>query len=87
MLYDLIQSCKFKLDRNALERFMSFVLPILEYGAVVWAGSLDCDLEKCDKIHICAMRIITGATERFNINSIYEDLVWVSLSRRRLITD
>ena len=31
------------------------------------------------------MRIITGATERSNINSMYEDLGWVSLSRRRLI--
>ena len=31
------------------------------------------------------IRIITGATERSNINSMYEDLGWVSLSRRRLI--
>ena len=31
------------------------------------------------------MRIITGATERSNINAMYEDLGWVSLSRRRLI--
>ena len=62
---DVIQSFKFKLDRNALERFcISFILPILEYGDVVWAGSLDCDLEKFDKVHIRAMRIITGATER-----------------------
>ena len=83
---DVIQSFKFKLDRNALERFyMSFVLPIMEYGDVVWAGSPDCDLEKLDKVHIRAMRIITGATERSNINSMYEDLGWVSLSRRRLI--
>ena len=44
---DVIQSFKFQLDRNALERFyMSFVLPILEYGDVVLAGSPDCDLEK-----------------------------------------
>ena len=83
---DVIQSFKFKLDRNALERFyMSFVLPIMEYGDVVWARSLDCDLEKLDKVHIHAMRIFTGATERSNINAMYEDLGWVSLSRRRLI--
>ena len=72
---DVIQSFKFKLDRNALERFyMSFVLPIMEYGDVV---SPDCDLEKLDKVNIRAMRIITGATERSNINSMYEDLGWV----------
>ena len=64
----------------------SFVLPIMEYGDVVCAGSPDCDLEKLDKVHIRAMRIITGATERSNINSMYEDLGWVSLSRRRRLT-
>ena len=38
---DVIQSFKFKLDRNALERFyMSFVPPIMEYGDVVWADHL-----------------------------------------------
>ena len=31
------------------------------------------------------MRIITGATERSNISSMYEDLGWVCPSRRRLI--
>ena len=83
---DVIQSFKFKLDRNTLGRFcMSFVLPIMEYGDVVRAGSPDCDWEKLDKVHIRAMRIITSATERSNINSMYEDLGWVSLSRRRLI--
>ena len=83
---DVIQSFKFKLDRNALERvYKSFVLPIMEYGDVVWAGSPDCDLEKLDKVHIRAMRIITGATEHSNINSMYEDLGRVSLSRRCLI--
>ena len=47
---DVIQSFKFKLDRNALQRFyMSFVLPILEYVDIVWAGLPDCDLEKLDK--------------------------------------
>ena len=64
---------------------MSFVLLILEYGNVVWVGSPDCDLEKLDKVHIRAMKIITGATERSNINAMYEDLGWVSLSCRCLM--
>ena len=29
------------------------------------------------------MRIITGATERSHINSLYEDLGWISLATRR----
>ena len=41
----------------------SFVLPIMEYSDV-WAGSLDGNLEK---VFVRAMRIITGATQRYNI--------------------
>ena len=71
---DIIQSFKFKLDRNSLERFyLSFVLPILEYGAIVWSGACDRDLDKLDKVHARAMRLITGATERSHTNILYED--------------
>ena len=83
---DIIQSFKFKLDRNSLERFyLSFVLPILEYGDIVWSGACDRDLDKLDKVHVRAMRLITGATERSHTNILYEDLGWHKLSTRRLI--
>ena len=46
-----------------MERFyLSFVLPILEYGDKVWSGACDRDLDKLDKVHVRAMRLITGAT-------------------------
>ena len=60
---DIIQYFKFKLGRNQLERFyISYVLPILEYGDVLWSGACDYELAKLDRVHIRAMRIITGAT-------------------------
>ena len=56
---DIIQSFKFKLDKNSLERFyLSFVLPILEYGAIVWSGAFNRDLDKLDKVHVRAMRLL-----------------------------
>ena len=83
---DIIQSFKFKLDRNSLERFyLSFDLPILEYGDKVWSVACDRDLDKLDKVHVRAMRLITSATERSNTNILYEDLGWHKLSTRRLI--
>ena len=83
---DIIQSFKFKLDRNSLERFyLSFVLPILEYGDIVWSGACDRDLDKLDKVHVRAKRLITGVTERSHTNILYEDLGWHKLSTRRLI--
>ena len=83
---DIIKSFKFKLDSNSLQRFyLSFVLPILEYGDIVWSGACDRDLDKLDKVHVRAMRLITGATERSHTHILYEDLGWHKLSTRRLI--
>ena len=63
---DIIKSFKFKMSRNHLEKFyLSFVLPILEYGDALWDGAQDYELDKLDQVHVRAMRIIiTGATER-----------------------
>ena len=83
---DIIQSFKFKLCRSALERFYrSFVLPLLEYGDIVWSGSQEYEIIKLDAVQNRAMRIVTGATEKSNINNMYEDLGWQSLRQRREI--
>ncbi len=74
---NIIQHFKFSLDRKNLERFyLSFVLPILEYGDVIWTGANEYELDKLDRVHVRAMRIITGATERSSVNNLYEDLGW-----------
>ena len=71
---DIIKSFEFKMSRNQLEKFyLSFVLPILEYGDALWDGAQDYELDKLDQVHIRAMRIITGATERSSIQRLYVD--------------
>ena len=83
---DIIQRFKFKLARKDLERFyISFVLPIIEYGDALWDGANHLDTGKLDKVQIRAMRIITGATERSHIQGLYDDLGWHTLSQRRTI--
>ena len=48
--FDIIQYLKFKLGRKKLERFyISYVLPILGYGDVLWSGVCDYELAKLDK--------------------------------------
>ena len=75
---------KFKVDRKSLESmYFSYVRPLMEYGDVVWAGARDKDLVKLDRIHVDAMRIVTGATARSNIAKLYEDTGWSSLHKRR----
>ena len=36
-----------------------------------WDGAQDYELDKLDQVHIRAMRIITGATERSSIQRLY----------------
>ena len=83
---DVIQRIKFKVSRNCLQRYyFSFVLPILEYADTLWSGAHDQDLNKLDKVHLRAMRIVTGATQRCSTQALYEDIGWHTLSQRRRI--
>ena len=80
---NLMIPLKFKLDRKSLETmYMSFVLPITEYCNVVWGGTYETDLQKLEKIHIDAMRIVTGATAKCSLNKLYLETKWSSLSQR-----
>ena len=83
---NIIQSFKFKLARRDLERFYkSFILPVLEYGDVLWDGAFEFELGKLERVQIRAMRIITGATERCDVRNLYLELGWNTLSERRKI--
>ena len=74
---------KFKLDRLSLETmYNSFVLPTMEYGNIVWGGTFETDLNKLNKIHIDAMRLVSGATARCNIDKLLTETNWQSLSTR-----
>ena len=82
---DLMRGLKYKLDRRSLETiYMSFIRPCVEYGDILWAGTYDSDLCKIDAIQVEAMRIVVGATARSNINLLYEETGWPTLSERRL---
>ena len=75
---------KFKLDRKSLEvMYNSFVLPTMEYAIVVWGGTFDSDILKLEKIHINAMRLVTGATSKSNIANLYSDTGWSTFNQRK----
>ena len=74
---------KYKLDKKSLEiMYTSFVLPTMEYANIVWGGSYDCDIMKLETIHIDANRLITGATARSNIVSLYDEVNFQTVGTR-----
>ena len=83
---DLMRGFKFKLDRRSLETiYTSFIRPCLEYADVLWASTYDSDLMKLQVVHIDAMRIVTGATEKSNIRNLYEETGLISLQERQMM--
>ena len=79
----VIQPLKFKLNRKSLETmYFSYILPVLEYGSVVWGGSCDVNISKLEKIHVDAMRLVTGATAGSNIHRLYTETGWLSVRSR-----
>ena len=81
---NLLKTMKYKLTRKTLEKtYFSFIRPILEYGDVVWQGASRSDLCKLDTIQILAMRLVSGAPYRSNVQSVYNELGWQDLHERR----
>ena len=74
---------KFKITRHSLEiMYKSFVVPVLEYGIIVWGGTFDTDIIKLEKIQVDAMRLITGAIARSNIAELYKETSFLSIRDR-----
>ena len=74
---------KFKIDRKSLQTmYFAFVMPVMEYANVVWGGSYDSDINKLERIHIAAMRLVTGATSHSNIQRLYTETAWISVRSR-----
>ena len=72
---NIMMPMKMKVDRTSLETmYRYFVQPSMEYANVVWGGSYDTDILKLENIHIDAMRLITGATARSNIQNLHYEL-------------
>lgn len=80
----ILRQFKFTLKRNTLERiYTSFIRPLLEYADVVWSNCTIEESNMLEAVQVEAARIILGVTKLCNINKMYGDLGWESLSNRR----
>ena len=69
-----MNALKWKLDGCSLETiYFSFILPTLDHGDILFAGTYDSELWKFDRIQVTGMRIVTGATARSNITCLCEE--------------
>ena len=81
---DVLSHIMYKLDRNTLNTmYVSFVLPILEYGDVITCNLTERQAYNLEIIHKRAGRIVSGATKGTSKETIYRELSWESLEKRR----
>ena len=80
----MMMPLKYNLDRRSFENmYKSFVRPVMAHGIVVLRGTYDTSVAKLEEINIKAMQIITGASEKANIEKLSLETLISSITRRR----
>ncbi|GFU06745.1 putative RNA-directed DNA polymerase from transposon BS [Trichonephila clavipes] len=64
--------------------FISFIRPVLEFGIPIYSCASDTNLNKLERVQICAARIITGLRYSCQIDIMLFESNLPSLSKRRL---
>ena len=79
-----MRKLKFILDRKSLETiYIAFIRPLLEYADVIWDNCTQNEKDELEKIQIEAARIISGVTKLVSISSLYKEICWDTLQKRR----
>jgi hypothetical protein len=61
----------------------SFILPILEYGNVIWDNCTQNEANLLESLQVEAGRIIAGLRVNSSRSKLYSELGWESLYERR----
>ena len=79
-----LRKLKYVLDRKTLNRiYMTFILPILEYGCELWDGCSNQNSEKLEKVQLEAARVVTGLPSFASKDALYFETGWEKLKIRR----
>ena len=80
----MLRGLKCKLSRRSLEViYNSFVLPILEYGDIIYDGCGVGNDIKLNKVQHDAAKIVSGAMYGTSSEKLLQELGWETLSLRR----
>ena len=62
---NMLRALKFKVNRNALKIYISFIRPLLEYSDSVWDNASTESKNQLEAVHNEAARILIGATKLY----------------------
>ena len=75
------RSCFSKANRKRV--IQATIMPILDYGDILYMHTTDSNLKSLDTIYHSALRFITGANFRTHHCTLYTSVEWSSLALRR----
>ena len=79
-----LRSFKYKFNRRTLETlYKSYVLPHLDYSDVIWDNCSATLANELEKLHLEALRIITGSVRGTSHEKLYKESGFVTLQARR----
>ena len=80
----LLRRICYEVPRDCLETlYKSMILPILEYGDIIYDGSSDLLMDRLEKVQRHAAITCTGAYKHTKHTKLLEELGWPPLSQRR----
>lgn len=79
-----LKSLKMKLSSRHLERiFMSFIIPHLEYGSLIYSSACQRDLDRIDRVYYRASLLVSGCMFGTSKAKVLKCLGWMTLEDRR----
>jgi hypothetical protein len=83
-LISCLKSYKYRFSRKTLETlYKSYVLPILDYGDIIWDNCTDSLANSLEDLHLDALRTITGSVRGTSHQKLYQESGFCSLKERR----
>ena len=80
----IMRKLKYTFHRVVLNQiYVTYVLPVLEYSAIVWDNCTAQNSNTLEKLQNEAARIVTGLTRFVSLDNLYRECGWVPLSVRR----
>ena len=83
-LTSCLRSFKYRLNRKTLDiMYRSFILPVLDYGDVIYNNCTDLLSIKLEEIQLDALRTISGSVRGTSHVKLYQETGFVALKERR----
>ena len=85
-LLGIVRKLEYSVRRKSMNQiyiYISFLRPILEYASVVWDNCTQYEKNRLEHVQIEAAIHVSGVMRSITLNTLYNDIGWLTLGDRR----